>query len=108
TTLFPLALMISASSIADIEKVELYGDLVSYLVRRTVCGLTAKNYNNVFLGILRQLHAGGITPSKLRTILQAATGDGSRWPTDAEFQNACLTAEIYPGRLDAPKTKALL
>lgn len=108
TTLYPLALMISTSAAPDADKAEMYGDIVSYLVRRAVCGLTPKNYNNVFQGLLRQLHAGGITPSTLRTLMQASTGDISRWPTDAEFRNACLTAALYPGRLDAAKAKALL
>jgi len=108
TTLFPLALMISTSSVTDSEKTEIYNDLVSFLVRRAVCGLTVKNYNNVFMGILRQLHLAGISPVNLRTILQTSTADGSRWPTDAEFQKECLTAELYPGRLDAPKAKAFL
>jgi hypothetical protein len=53
TTLHPLALMISAASIADDAKSEMFADLVSYLVRRAVCGLTHKNYNNVFLTTLR-------------------------------------------------------
>ena len=78
TTLYPLALMISTSSVSDAEKTEIYGDLVSYFVRRAVCGLTAKNYNNVFLGTLRQLYAAGISPSALRTILQASNADASR------------------------------
>jgi hypothetical protein len=108
TTLYPLALMISTSAATDAEKTEMYGDLVSYLVRRAVCGLTPKNYNNVFQGLLRQLHAGGTTPATLRTLMQASTGDISRWPTDAEFRNACLMAALYPGRLDAAKAKAML
>jgi hypothetical protein len=40
--------------------------------------------------------------------MQASTGDISRWPADPEFRNACLTAALYPGRLDAGKTKAML
>jgi hypothetical protein len=108
TTLYPLALMISTSAAMDAEKAEMYSDLVSYLVRRAVCGLTPKNYNNVFQGLLRQLYAGGITPASLRTLMQAWTGDISRWPPDAEFRNDCLTAALYPGRLDAAKAKAIL
>lgn len=108
TTLYPLALMIASSSSTDAEKSAMFADLVSFVVRRAVCGLTPKNYNNVFQGLLRQLHAGGINPSTLRTIMQGASGDISRWPADAEFRNACLTASLYPGRLDAPKAKAIL
>ena len=61
TTLHPLALMISASPGSDDSKNEILGDLVSYLVRRAVCGLTPKNYNNVFMNALRQLHGAGVT-----------------------------------------------
>jgi hypothetical protein len=108
TTLYPLALMIASCGASNDEKSEMYGDLVSFLVRRAVCGLTAKSYNNVFQALLRQLYAAGITPVALRALMQAPTGDISRWPSDAEFRNACLTAALYPGRLDAPKTKAML
>ncbi|MDG7000424.1 MAG: DUF262 domain-containing protein, partial [Nitrososphaerota archaeon] len=40
TTLYPLALMIATSACTDADKSEMYTDLVSYLVRRAVCGLT--------------------------------------------------------------------
>jgi hypothetical protein len=77
-------------------------------VRRAVCGLTSKNYNNVFQGLLKQLYANGISPAALRALLQGSTGDVSRWPDDAEFRNACLNAALYPGRLDSAKMKSLL
>lgn len=108
TTLYPLALMIATSASAGAEKTEMYTDLVSYLVRRAVCGLTSKNYNNVFQALLKQLYSEGIKPTTLRTLLQASTGDVSRWPDDAEFRNACLTAPLYPGRLDSAKMKGML
>jgi hypothetical protein len=108
TTLHPLALMISASPIADEDKNEMLGDLVSYVVRRAVCGLTYKNYNNVFLNTLRQLHSAGVTPNSLRKVLGGLTGEASRWPQDAEFRTACLSSNLYPGRLDAPKIRAIL
>ncbi|KAA6461906.1 DUF262 domain-containing protein [Acidobacteria bacterium AB60] len=108
TTLYPLALMISTSAASDNEKAEMFTDLVSFLVRRAACGLTSKNYNNVFQGLLKQLHAAGIKPAALRSLLVASTGDVSRWPDDAEFRNACLTASLYPGRLDSGKMKGML
>jgi hypothetical protein len=108
TTIYPVALMIAASKIGDAEKTEMFGDLVSLLVRRSVCGLTTKAYNNLFLSVLRQLHSSGVTPALLRSSLRASSADTYRWPDDAEFRNACLTAELYPGRLDALKAKALL
>jgi hypothetical protein len=108
TTLYPLALMISTSSATDAEKAEMYDDIASYLVRRAICDLTSKSYNNVFQQLLKQLYAEGINPAKLRTLMQANSGDISRWPSDAEFRNACLSAPLYPGRLDTAKTRTVL
>ncbi len=86
----------------------MFGDLVSYLVRRSICGLTTKAYNNLFLGTMRQLRSSGVTPLALRTSLRGSSADTFRWLDDAEFRNACLTGAMYPGRLDAPKAKAML
>ncbi|MGE8453774.1 MAG: HNH endonuclease family protein, partial [Pseudomonadales bacterium] len=40
--------------------------------------------------------------------LSTLNGDASRWPDDAEFRNACVSAPLYPGRLDTAKTRSLL
>jgi len=108
TTVHPLALMISASPIADDAKSEMFGDLVSYLVRRALCDLTPKNYNNVFLSTLREVYVKGMTPGALREVLGALKSDASRWPSDGEFRSVILTAEIYPGRLEASWIRAVL
>lgn len=108
STLHPLALMIAAADISDEYKREMFGDLVSFLVRRAICDLTTKNYNYVFLTALRQLHEAGVTPSALRQILGNPSGDASRWPDDGEFRAACLSAPLYPARLEPPKTRLIL
>ncbi|MFN2857982.1 DUF262 domain-containing protein, partial [Escherichia coli] len=71
TTLYPLALFISIANIADDEKAAMYNDLVSYVVRRAVCGLTPKNYNNVFMNVLRHLSKTEISSVELRNILNS-------------------------------------
>lgn len=108
TTVYPLALAISTAPVGEAEKAAMFGDLVSYVVRRAVCGLTSKNYNNTFMGILRHLAATAIARAPLREYMASLSGEISRWPTDAEFRNDCKTAAIYDGRLDAPKTRQLL
>lgn len=108
TTIHSLALLISTSSLSDQDKTSMFNDLVSYIVRRAICGLTAKNLNNVFLTMLRQLAKSDIAPAVLRQHMAGSTGDGSRWPGDDEFKNACRTAPLYPGRQDAPKMRQLL
>jgi len=108
TTIYPLALFISVADISDAEKISMYNDLVSYVVRRAVCGLTPKNYNNVFMNVLRHLAKTSISSIELRSSLESLNGDTSRWPTDSEFLNACSTAKLYPGRLDAQKMRSML
>ena len=108
TTVHPLALMIAASEISDIEKERMFDLLLSFIVRRAICGLTQKNYNNVFLSILRNLSKEGINEPNLLKILLSLTGEGSRWPRDEEFIKGCTSTDLYPGILDARKMRAIL
>jgi len=109
TTLHPLALMISVTDISDDAKTEMLNLLVSYVVRRAVCGLTTKNYNNVFFSILRTLAQSGVSPNMLRECFVSMKGDASRWPGDEEFKNALINASLYPGRLEpAPRMRGVL
>jgi hypothetical protein len=67
---YPLALKISESELAPEEHEEMFNDIISYLVRRAVCGLTTKNYNKVFLQILRRMMSSETcTPEGLRAAL---------------------------------------
>lgn len=108
TTLHPLALFISVAQIPDETKTELFNMILAYIVRRTVCGLTTKNYNNVFFSILRTLAQSGVTTDQLKEAFRSMKGDASRWPGDEEFKNACINAPFYPGRLDAPRMRGIL
>lgn len=108
TTTHPLALRISTADIAHSEKVAMFNTIVSYLVRRAVCGLTPKNYNNWFMSILRQLSKGSLSDRFLKELMGASDKDVSRWPDDAEFINGLVAGPIYPGRLDAARCRMLL
>lgn len=108
TTLHPLALLIGVSLLTDEAKNEMFSILVSYIVRRAICGLTPKNYNNIFISILRNLSKSVLSPGELRKLLCILKGDASRWPKDEEFRNVCQTASIYPRKLDASKMRAIL
>ena len=44
----------------------------------------------------------------MRFSLSGLEGDTSRWPRDEEFKKAWLGEQVYPGRLDAPRIKAVL
>lgn len=108
TTTHPLALRISTADIAPPEKTAMFNTIVSYVVRRSVCKLTPKNYNNWFMSILRQLSRGMLSNRALKELMGASQVDASRWPDDAEFANSILTSDVYPGRLDHGRCRMLL
>lgn len=70
--------------------------LESFLVRRMVCGLTSKNYNRLFLEVIKTLdREGSLTANALRSILQSNDGDSVRFPTDQEFEASILNRAVY-------------
>lgn len=99
TTVYPLLLHLMSKDSKTLPQSELEGmliDLESYLVRRLVCGLTTKNYNNVFLSLLRNIQkADRLDRAALRTLLGNLTGDSARWPEDDEFMKAWLSRPAY-------------
>jgi len=108
TTLYPLAMKIGITPIPPDEQVSMLNLIISYIVRRAICDLTPKNYNNIFLSLLRSLSKDGMSAQTLQKSLETMQGNASRWPGDAEFRNACINAPLYPGRLDAAKMRAIL
>lgn len=109
TTTHPLALRISTSDLPESEKKAMFDDIVSYIVRRAVCGLTSKYYNNWFLSVLRQWIKGPMTRASLKVLLAASpNSSAARWPDDAEFSHAFQTAPVYPGNLDGARCRMLL
>jgi Protein of unknown function DUF262 len=95
TTAYPLVFVIQASDASEEEKASLYQLVVSYVVRRMLCGLTAKNYNNVFLRIGGQLRADGISLGAGTRAFAALDGDTVRFPDDAEFRKAIYSRQQY-------------
>jgi hypothetical protein len=108
TTVYPLALRIANSDLHVAEQDTVFQYLVSYVVRRAICNLTTKNYNNIFLTLLRHLASTELSPRAVRAELTVLRGEAARWPTDDEFRNSCRVAAIYPGSLDARATRAIL
>ncbi len=108
TTTHPLALRISTLEVADAEKTAMFNDIVSYIVRRAVCDLTPKNYNNWFMSVLRQWIKGETSREKLKELLGSSTSKISKWPSDDEFTHAILTFPTYYGNLDSGRCRMLL
>ncbi len=112
TTVYPLLLYLFSQkkdALSEAELEDMLIDLESYLVRRLVCGLTTKNYNNVFISLLRNLKkADHLDRLTLRNLLVGLTGDSARWPDDREFQSAWLSNPVYQKYKDRTRVVMVL
>jgi hypothetical protein len=108
STAHALALLIAKSNCTADEQRDMFDTIVSYFVRRAICGLTTKNYNKIFLQQLKQLAGGALTRTAFTASLAKLDGDASRWPRDDEFRKSWLEAGVYLGRLDAIQIKSIL
>jgi len=97
-TVYPLLLLASDQFLPNRqdEFEQFITVLESFLVRRMVCCLTSKNYNRLFLEVIKTLdRQGALTADSLRAILQSNEGDSVRFPADEEFQKSILELPLY-------------
>jgi len=101
STMYPLLLFLFSQDAQVLPEVELQGmllDLESYVVRRMICGLTTKNYNNIFLTLLNTLRKEETLSRKtLSDLLLAYNSDSNRWPDDKLLEERWLTRDVYHG-----------
>lgn len=89
TTVYPLILYIYKQVPDKDTQLNLLKILESYLVRRNVCRLTTKNYNNLFIQIITKLaEAKYVTVASFKTVLESFIDDTNKYPTDLEFKTA--------------------
>jgi hypothetical protein len=81
--------------------------LESYLVRRAVCCLTYKNYNRIFVDMIKSLSKAGFTAAALRVFLLERKGESAEWPTDEQFRKAFCEFPIYK-RMKQSRTRMVL
>ena len=97
STAYPLVLAIVANSeLPEGDREAIYNALESFLIRRLVCGRTTKNYNRLFLQLLRDFgEKPERTAASFTQLLAAGTGEAVDWPDDAAFEKAWLTLDAY-------------
>lgn len=95
TTINPLLLRLWASDMSEDDKRRSLDLLLSLIVRRAVCGLGSKNYNNLFLTVIAALEKSGWTYDALSTYLLGLTAESGRFPHDAEFEAAIASKPLY-------------
>lgn len=102
STIFPVLLFLCAeaekptgkTNLSDLPQLLL--DIESYLVRRSICGLTAKNYNSLFLKVLSALRAmPDLNRNSVATVLMNETGASTYFPKDDEFHRAWVSRPVY-------------
>jgi uncharacterized protein with ParB-like and HNH nuclease domain len=93
TTIYPLILFIYREVKDENERRSILKLLESYLVRRNICRLTTKNYNNLFVSMIRTLmkrrsDSQQISIGTIKDILSSYTEETNRFPTDADIRTA--------------------
>jgi hypothetical protein len=97
STVFPLLLEVLkqfGSPDLSSEVDQILTDIESFLVRRNVCQLTTKNYNRLFVEMLKNTEKD-LSANSVRRFLLASDADASRWPDDKEFEKSWLTVNFY-------------
>ncbi len=100
TTVIPLAIYLAGEAKLDGAKLDsCLRMLESFLVRRAVCGMTTKGYNQIFVKLVGQLRKEGDPVDSLATALSKPEKESasSTWPDDAMFADSWMKRGIYHG-----------
>lgn len=82
--------------------------LESFLMRRLITNWTTKNYNRLFVDLIKAVEKGGTLNAKaVADQLGGGTGESTKFPTDAELRNFVLGYPLY-GRIAQYKVRAVL
>ena len=93
----------AVAGIDEEEKKSIYRLIYSYIVRRAICGLTAKNLNKNFTRIVMQFREHGVSLGTFRASFADQTGPAVRFPSDAEFVEAIINQPVYETILRADR-----
>ncbi len=69
----------------------------SYLVRRMICKMTAKDYNNLFLSLLQQLndHKKSEYDEVIKQFLMEQNADARLWPDDRQLEESLVNKPLF-------------
>lgn len=95
TTVYPVALQIGTSDLNISEKEQLARLIYSFVVRRAICGLTAKNLNKVFQLLAAEFKSKGVSFRTFDNYFSGITGASTRFPDDEEFLTGIREGNAY-------------
>lgn len=88
-TVYPLILYVYKNVKDKLERNKILELLESYLVRRSICRRTTKNYNNLFIQIISLLEEKAtVSRDSLLTILKDYNADTNLFPSDDEVKTS--------------------
>lgn len=108
STAYPLVFCVAASDASPEEKAGIYRLIYSYIVRRAICGLTAKNLNKTFQRVVAHLLRDGVSVSAFAASLSDQAGATVRFPTDAEVKTSVKTVPLYRNILRSERLQDIL
>lgn len=91
----PVLLEMLRKPISEEDKDLFLEYLESFLVRRAICCLTYKNYNRLFVDMIKHLSNTSFSSPELLKFLLSRKGESTEWPTDDQFQEAFCEFESY-------------
>lgn len=96
STAYPLILRIAISSAPIETKMLLYELIGSFVIRRALCGLTAKNYNLAFIEFTSEMRSKGVSVESFAAVAQLRKdSESAKFPSDSELKAAITNRNQY-------------
>lgn len=95
--LTPVLLWLYSEPVEPEARLRCLRALESFLVRRMICRTTTKDYNSLFLTLLRELDSNGadLASETVVQYLASQSADSREWPDDERLAEAVLTLPLY-------------
>ena len=93
----PVLLWLLSSDVPKLQLAASITALESYIVRRMICGLGARNYGKFFASLVGELQESGANSAGETVLryLSAPEAFGSEWPDDQSLLETFLTKPLY-------------
>ena len=93
----PLLLWLLSVDLSPTRLANCLTAIESFLVRRVVCGYSARSYGELFVGLIRKLSDASThdADSVVVSYLEQQTAQASLWPSDDELRERFVTAPLY-------------
>lgn len=95
STLNPLILFIESSGIDEELKDKFYALLLSYVVRRYICGKDSKNYNKTCIEFIENISSNKYNYDLFENFIKSRKADTYIFPNDDMFLNAILSSDVF-------------